>query len=59
MPVINYNKSFQDALKIMNKKKLGLIVLLKKLYLWNSNRRRFEKEISITKALKIMLQPIH
>mgnify|MGYP001316787969 CR=1 FL=1 len=34
MPVINYNKSFQDALKIMNKKKLGLIVLLKKNYIY-------------------------
>ena len=30
MPVINYNKSFKDALKIMNQKKLGLLVLTKK-----------------------------
>ena len=30
MPVINYNKSFKEALKIMNQKKLGLLVLTKK-----------------------------
>ena len=30
MPFINYNKKFKDALKIMNKKKLGIVVILKK-----------------------------
>jgi arabinose-5-phosphate isomerase len=29
MPVINYKKTFKEALKIMNKKKLGIIVLIK------------------------------
>ncbi len=29
MPTINYKKNFKDALKIMNQKKLGIIVLLK------------------------------
>ena len=29
MPVINYKKTFKEALKIMNKKKLGIIVLTK------------------------------
>ena len=29
MPVINYNKKFREALKIMNQKKLGIIVILK------------------------------
>ena len=29
MPVISYKKSFKEALKIMNKKKLGIVVILK------------------------------
>ena len=29
MPVINYKKNFKEALKIMNKKKLGIVVILK------------------------------
>ncbi len=29
MPVINYNKKFNQALSIMNKKKLGIVILLK------------------------------
>tara|TARA_X000000950_G_scaffold147244_1_gene181729 strand:- start:344 stop:1321 length:978 start_codon:yes stop_codon:yes gene_type:complete len=29
MPVINYKKSFGEALKIMNKKKLGIIILIR------------------------------
>ena len=29
MPVINYKKSFGEALKIMNKKRLGIIILIK------------------------------
>ena len=32
MPVISINKSFNDALKIMNKKKLGIVVVTKKIY---------------------------
>ena len=33
MPVINYNKSFKDALKIMNQKKLGIVVILMKKFI--------------------------
>ncbi len=33
MPVINYKKKFEDALKIMNKKKLGIVVVQKKKYI--------------------------
>ena len=29
MPVVNYNKSFKEALTIMNKKKLGIVVIKK------------------------------
>ena len=29
MPVINHNKNFRQALKIMNKKNLGIIVIIK------------------------------
>ena len=29
MPVVNYNKSFKEALMIMNKKKLGIVVIKK------------------------------
>jgi arabinose-5-phosphate isomerase len=29
MPVINYNKNFKEALKIMNQKKLGVLIILK------------------------------
>ena len=30
MPIINYNKNFKEALKEMNKKKLGIVVIVKK-----------------------------
>ena len=33
MPTINYKKNFKEALKIMNQKKLGIIVILKKKYI--------------------------
>tara|TARA_B000000609_G_C24033091_1_gene271766 strand:- start:361 stop:732 length:372 start_codon:yes stop_codon:yes gene_type:complete len=33
MPVINHNKSFNQALKIMNQKKLGIIVITKNKYI--------------------------
>jgi arabinose-5-phosphate isomerase len=29
MPIINYKRNFKDAVKIMNKKKLGVIVIIK------------------------------
>ena len=29
MPVIDYKKNFQQALKIMNQKKLGIVVITK------------------------------
>ena len=34
MPIINYKKTFTKALKIMNQKKLGLVVLRKKKYIY-------------------------
>ena len=33
MPTINYNKNFREALKIMNQKKLGIVVILKKKFI--------------------------
>ncbi len=33
MPVINYTKKFEDALKVMDKKKLGIVVVQKKKYI--------------------------
>ena len=30
LPVINYDKTFKDALRVMNEKKLGIIILLRK-----------------------------
>lgn len=33
MPVINYNKKFNDALKIMNQKQLGILVINKNRYI--------------------------
>jgi len=33
MPVISYKKSFKEALKIMNQKKLGIVVILKKKFI--------------------------
>ena len=33
MPVINYKKSFNAALKVMNKKKLGIVVITKNKYI--------------------------
>lgn len=34
MPVLNFNKSFKEALKIMNQKKLGVVVLTKNKYIY-------------------------
>ncbi len=33
MPVVNHNKRFKEALRIMNKKKLGILVILKKSFI--------------------------
>ena len=33
MPTINYEKNFKEALKIMNQKKLGVVVILKKKFI--------------------------
>ena len=33
MPTINYNKNFKDALREINKKKLGIVVILKKKFI--------------------------
>ena len=33
MPIINYKKNFKEALKIMNQKKLGIVVILKKKFI--------------------------
>ena len=33
MPVISYKKSFKEALKIMNQKKLGIVVIIKNKYI--------------------------
>ena len=60
MPVINYKKSFKDALKIMNQKKLGIIVITKKGYIksivTDGDLRRELKNYSINQDLnKFML----
>ena len=34
LPIISYTKTFKDSLKIMNKKKLGVIIFLKKKYIY-------------------------
>ena len=34
MPIINYKKTFTEALKVMNQKKLGIVVLRKKKYIY-------------------------
>jgi len=34
MPVISYQKNFKEALKIMNQKKLGIVVILKKKFIY-------------------------
>ena len=33
MPTINFSKKFKDALREMNKKKLGIVVILKKTFI--------------------------
>ena len=34
MPIVNYKKTFTEALKVMNQKKLGIVVLRKKKYIY-------------------------
>ena len=56
MPVINYKKTFKEALKIMNKKKLGIIVLTKNKFitglLTDGDLRRELNKISAKANLK-------
>ncbi len=55
MPVINYNKSFKEALKIMNQKKLGIVVIIKNKFikgmLTDGDLRRELKRISNKESL--------
>ena len=56
MPVISYKKSFKDALKIMNQKKLGIVVINKNRYIkgliTDGDLRRKIKNYSHEKNLK-------
>ncbi len=55
MPVINYKKNFKDALKIMNQKKLGIVVITKKGFIKSivsdGDLRRELKSFSINQDL--------
>ena len=55
MPVLNYKKNFKEALKIMNKKKLGIVVILKNRFInglvTDGNLRRELKNYSSNKKL--------
>ena len=55
MPVINYKKNFKDALKIMNQKKLGIVVITKNGYIksivTDGDLRRELKNYSIDQDL--------
>ena len=55
MPVINYKKNFKDALKIMNQKKLGIVVITKKGFIksivTDGDLRRELKNYSINQDL--------
>ena len=56
MPVISYNKNFKEALKEMNKKKLGIVVILKnkiiKGLLTDGDLRRELKNYAMNSTLK-------
>ena len=59
LPTINYNKTFKDVLKVMNKKKLGIIVFLKKKYIFGiltdgDLRRYLNSSTSKTKIEKFI-----
>jgi len=55
MPVINYKKNFKEALKIMNQKKLGIVVIIKNKFIkglvTDGDLRRELKNNSINKDL--------
>ena len=59
MPVINHNKKFNEALKIMNKKKLGIIIILKNKYIegivTDGDLRREIKNFNKVKDLKKLM----
>ena len=59
MPVVNYNKTLKDALKIMNKKKLGIIIILKNKYIegivTDGDLRREIKNFNKVKDLKKLM----
>ena len=56
MPVINYKKKFKDALRVMNQKKLGILVILKNKYIeaivTDGDLRRELRNYSTNKNLK-------
>ncbi len=59
MPVVSYRKNFKEALKIMNQKKLGIVVILKKKFIkgivTDGDLRRELKNFAANKDLnKIM-----
>ncbi len=55
MPIINYKKSFKDALKVINQKKLGIVVILKNNFIigivTDGDLRRELKNYSNNKSL--------
>ena len=55
MPTINYKKNFKEALKIMNKKKLGIVVIIKNKFIkglvTDGDLRRELKDYSSSKNL--------
>ena len=61
MPVLKYKRSFKEALKIMNQKKLGIVVILKNKFIkglvTDGDLRRelqnYEKNQNLNKFLKI------
>ena len=59
MPVINYKKNFNDALKVMNQKKLGIVVILKNKFIkglvTDGDLRRELKNYSSSKNLNKLM----
>ena len=59
MPVINYKKNFKEALKIMNQKKLGIVVITKNKFIkglvTDGDLRRELKNNSINKDLNKLM----
>ncbi len=60
LPIISYTKTFKDSLKIMNKKKLGVIIFLKKKYIYGimtdgdlrRNLSNYSSEVKVEKFIK-------